>query len=103
MAPFDVGVDDAGNFYVADDGNNRILKVNAAGIISTVAGKGTYGFSGDGGPATSATLAHPDGVAVDSAGNPYITDSENFRVRKVNTAGTISTIAGDLADFGVLS
>src|ERR1700736_4343284 len=64
-------------------------------IITTVAGNGSIGFSGDGGPATSATLGFPSGVAVDSAGNIYIVDALNFRVRKVNKAGVITTVAGN--------
>jgi uncharacterized protein (TIGR03437 family) len=90
-----LAVDSAGNVYVVDTLNNRIRKVNTAGVITTVAGNGTYGFSGDGGPATSAMLAHPKSVAVDAGGNLYISDTVNFRVRKVNTAGIISTFAGN--------
>ncbi len=67
-------MDSAGNLYIADTGNNRIRKVSN-GVITTVAGNGTLGFSGDSGPATSAELNDPDGVAVDSAGNLYIADS----------------------------
>ena len=92
--PCGVAVDNAGNIYFADSINQRVRKVNTAGIISTVAGNGSGIFSGDGGPATDAGLA-PQGVAVDSAGNIYIADQQNSRVRKVNTAGIISTIAGD--------
>ena len=66
-------MDSAGNLYIADTGNNRIRKVSN-GVITTVAGNGTHGFSGDNGPATSAQLDDPDGVAVDSAGNLYIAD-----------------------------
>ncbi|SNT43234.1 Sugar lactone lactonase YvrE [Granulicella rosea] len=89
-----VAVDGSGNLYIADIGNNKIRKVNSAGIISTVAGNGTAGFSGDGGPATSAQLSYPSGVAVDGAGNIYIADESNNRIRKVNSAGVISTVAG---------
>ncbi|MFN0282157.1 MAG: NHL repeat-containing protein [Kineosporiaceae bacterium] len=94
LQPSQVDVDASGNVYVADISNHRIRKITAAGIISTVAGTGTAGFSGDGGPATSAALNSPRGVALDSAGNVYITDGANNRVRKVSTAGTITTIAG---------
>ncbi len=96
-APNGVAVDSAGNLYISDTGNHRIRKVTA-GTISTVAGNGTQGFSGDGGPATAAQLRYPNGVAVDSAGNLYIADTFNNRIRKV-TAGTISTVAG-IGDAG---
>jgi len=94
--PSAVTVDSAGNLYIADTLNYRVRKVNPAGIISTVAGNGNLGFSGDGGPATSAALGGPAGVAVDSAGNLYIADYANHRIRKVTAAGIISTIAGSL-------
>ncbi len=90
--PMGVAVDPAGNLYIADTGNHRIRKVSS-GVITTVAGSGTAGFSGDNGPATSAQLNHPVGVAVDSAGNLYISDYGNNRVRKVS-GGIITTIAG---------
>src|SRR5205814_998769 len=95
IQPLGVAVDPAGNVYIADEGSNRIRKVNTAGIISTIAGNGKHGFSGDGGPATLAELIQPMGVAVDPAGNVYITDEGSNRIRKVNTAGIISTIAGN--------
>ena len=91
--PCGVAVDSAGNLYIADFENSRIRKVSG-GAITTIAGNGTQGFSGDGGPATSASLAFPAGVAVDSAGNLYIADSDNNRIRKV-TGGTIATVAGN--------
>jgi sugar lactone lactonase YvrE len=91
--PQGVAVDSAGNLYIADFGNASIRKVSN-GIITTVAGNGTPGFSGDNGPATSAQLYLPYGVAVDSAGNLYIGDSGNNRVRKVSN-GAISTVAGN--------
>lgn len=93
--PTNVAVDGQGNLYLADTINQRIRKVNTAGIINTVAGNGTQGFSGDGGPATSASLALPQGVAADAAGNIYFADAGNARVRKVDTAGTITTVAGN--------
>jgi uncharacterized protein (TIGR03437 family) len=96
--PGGVTVDAAGNLFVADIGNSRIRKVNTAGVISTVAGNGTRGFSGDGGPATSASLnlfgAHA-GMGTDTAGNLYLPDIANHRIRKVDTAGIISTVAGN--------
>ena len=95
--PDGVSVDGAGNLYIADGANNRIRKVTAAtGFISTVAGNGTATFGGDGAAATSASLNNPDGVSVDGAGNLYIADEGNNRIRKVTAAtGFISTVAGD--------
>ena len=92
--PIAVAVDGQGNVYIADIGNQRIRKVTTDGIISTLAGTGTAGFSGDGGQATSAQLNGPEGVAVDAQGNVYISDASNFRVRKVTAGGIISTFAG---------
>jgi uncharacterized protein (TIGR03437 family) len=89
--PIDVAIDAVGNLYIA--GSGRIRKVSAGGTITTVAGNGS-GYSGDGGPATSAELDAPQGVATDSAGNLYIADTFNYRVRKVSSGGTISTVAG---------
>src|SRR6266581_2875799 len=94
-SPSGVAVDAAGNLYIADHGHNRIRKVNTDGIITTVAGNGTFGFSGDGGLATSANLWGPTGVAVDAAGNLYIADYGNNRIRRVNTDGIITTVAGN--------
>jgi hypothetical protein len=95
-APVSVAFDSAGNFYVADYENNVVRKVTiATGFITTVAGTGTGGYSGDGGPATSAKLFLPCGIALDSAGNLYIADSTNNRIRKVDSGtGYISTVAG---------
>jgi streptogramin lyase len=94
--PEGVAVDGSGNIYIADTYNNRIRKVNASThIISTVAGTGTYGYNGDGILATSATLSHPFGVAVDGSGNIYIADTYSYRIRKVDTSETITTVAGD--------
>ena len=92
--PGDVAVDGLGNLYIADRNNQRIRKVDFAGTITTIAGTGERGFSGDGGPASQAQLSEPEGVAVDEAGNLYIADSFNHRIRKVDSAGTITTIAG---------
>lgn len=90
-----LAVDKAGNVYFADNGNQRIVKVDTAGIFTTVAGNGNKGYTGDGDPATSAELAAPTDVAFDRAGNMYIADSLNFVVRKVDSSGTISTFAGN--------
>jgi streptogramin lyase len=92
--PHDVFVDSSGNLYIADFNNYRIRKVNTSGIISTVAGNGTPGYGGEGGPATSAQLNYIQSVAVDSSGNIYIVNQGNNRVLKVDTSGTISRFAG---------
>ncbi len=96
-SPRGVAVDSAGNLYIADTSNNRIRKVDTAGMITTVVGDGTKGSSGDGGAATSAKLDAPYGVAVDSDNNIYIAEYNNHRVRKVDTSATpwtISRVAG---------
>lgn len=93
--PQRVAVDAAGNVYIADAAAHRVRKVSAAGTITTVAGTGAKGFSGDGGPAQLAALDAPSGVALDAAGNLYIADANNFRVRRVNAAGVIATVAGN--------
>jgi sugar lactone lactonase YvrE len=93
--PTGVAVDSSGNLFIADTGNDRIRKVTPDGVISTVAGNGTYGYSGDGGPATSAQLYSPSSVAVDSAGNLFIADVNNNLIRKVTPGGVISTVAGN--------
>jgi uncharacterized protein (TIGR03437 family) len=91
--PAGIAVDSAGNLYIADPDNQRVRKVSN-GVISTVAGNGTWGFSGDNGPATSAQLYQPVGIAVDSAGNLFVVDSFNHRIRKVSN-GVITTVAGN--------
>jgi uncharacterized protein (TIGR03437 family) len=89
-----VAIDNLGNVYIADAGDNRVRRISRNGIISTVAGTGAAGFSGDGGPGIAAQLNHPYGIALDLAGNLYIADLGNTRVRKVGLTGSISTVAG---------
>ncbi|MET7391807.1 NHL repeat-containing protein, partial [Streptomyces sp. NPDC005444] len=93
-SPCGVAVDVHGTLYIADTENHRVRKVDAQGIITTVAGTGEEGFNGDNRPATTAHLASPRGVAVDVHGTLYIADMENERVRKVDAHGTITTVAG---------
>ena len=96
-APMGVALDSAGNIYFADNGNAVIRKISAStGIITTIVGDGNWGFSGDGGPATSAELSYDTNLAIDSAGNLYIADKYNMRIRKVSAAtGIITTVAGN--------
>lgn len=93
--PAGLAVDALGNLYIADQFNHRIRKLDTNNQISTVAGNGTNGYSGDEGPATGASLSGPAGVAVDALGNLYIADQWNHRVRKVDEDGLISTVAGN--------
>jgi glucose/arabinose dehydrogenase len=93
-APVGVAVTADGGFLIADFGNNVVRKVSAAGVITRVAGTGTPGNSGDGGPATDAQLSRPAGVAVTADGGFLIADSDNNVVRKVSAAGVISRVAG---------
>jgi hypothetical protein len=93
-SPSSVAVDGFGNFYISDQGDNRIRKVDTNGIISTLAGTNSTGFSGDGGLATNAKLSSPTGVAVDGSGNLFIADWHNNRIRKISTNGFITTVAG---------
>ena len=93
-SPYDLTMDNAGNLYIADTYNYRIRKVTPEGIISTIAGTGDYGYSGDGGLATQAQLDDPHGITIDAAGNLYIADTYNNRIRKVSSEGIITTIAG---------
>src|ERR1035437_8117796 len=93
--PNDIAIDKKGNMYIVDYYNNLIRKVDTNGVISTFAGNGTYGYSGDGGQATNAMLDSPWGVATDTAGNVYIADYMNNVIRMVNTAGVINTVVGN--------
>jgi hypothetical protein len=106
-SPYSVAVDNSGNLFIADTSNNCIRKVNSGGIISTVAGvcnpdTSKAGYSGDGGPATSARLNLPYGIALDGAGNLLIADTENNRIRKVSANGIIDTIAGNGAGLNTV-
>jgi sugar lactone lactonase YvrE len=92
--PRAVAGDGAGNLYVADDNNHRIRRIDGAGVVTTLAGTGAAGFSGDGGPATAAQLDHPRGVAVDGRGNVFVADSMSARVRMIDPGGVIATVAG---------
>ncbi len=98
--PIDVAFDDVGNLYISDGSNNRIRKVDTAGIITTVAGIGSAAHSGDGGQATAAELNYPNGLAIDTSGNIYISDSYNRVIRKIDTSGIITTIAGIVGNPG---
>jgi hypothetical protein len=95
--PAGMVTDKMGNFYFADLTNHRIRKIDAAGIITTIAGTGTAGFSGEGGPATAANLKSPSDVDIDTAGNLFINDQGNNRIRKINTSGIITTVAGSVS------
>jgi uncharacterized protein (TIGR03437 family) len=92
--PIAATVDSKGNIYIADTNNHRVREISG-GNINTIAGNGTAGYSGDGSAATSATLNTPSGVAVDSSGNVFISDTANNVIRKVGTDGKISTFAGN--------
>jgi len=99
--PYGLAFDRSGNLYIADLGNNRVRKLSPDGTISTGAGSGVKGSLGDGGPAQSAQLASPRNVAVDGAGNLYISEFEGHRIRKVTADGRIATVAGTgLAGYG---
>jgi sugar lactone lactonase YvrE len=96
-----VAVDGSGNIFIADTTNCAIRRISASGIISTAAGRGSCGYSGDGGPATSATVNAPYGVVVDPSGNIFIADTSNCVVRKVSSSNAqISTVAGNTAGCG---
>jgi uncharacterized protein (TIGR03437 family) len=96
--PYGIAFDPFGNLYFADSGNNRVRVLMTNGNIATVAGTGKAGYSGDGIPANTSELNRPFDVAFDSYGNLYIADTNNFRIRKVNTSGTILTIGGGTGD-----
>lgn len=93
--PSAVAIDASGNIFVADTNNHRIRKVDTQGTISTIAGTGVSGYAGDTGAATSARLNSPRGLAFDSGGRLYVADTANNRIRRVDTSGTITTVAGN--------
>lgn len=111
--PVGLAIDKAGNVYIADSGNDRIRVVNPSGMISTFAGNNQYNnppgkvpwssYGGDGGPATEATLYNPSGISLDGAGNLYIADRDDNCIRKVDTSGIITTVAGQCAVAGAFS
>ncbi len=100
--PSGLAFDRAGNMYIADAGNSRIRKVSPAGIITTYAGTDSSGYNGDGQPATSARLHYPSGIWIDETGDLFIADCFNNRVRKIDTAGMITTVAGNGYGAGTL-
>src|SRR5438270_407016 len=99
--PRSLAFDGKGNLFLPDADNHRVRRVDASGMIATVAGTGPAAFGGDGGPATSAQLSFPRSIAFDRAGAMLVVDTHNHRVRKIDGPGTITTIAGDgVAGFG---
>lgn len=94
-SPSDVAVDDKGNLFIAEYGGKRIRKIDPYGIITTIAGNGKWGYSGDNGPATSAQVNYPAGIDVDHSGNLYIAVTNDNRIRKVDSNGIITTVVGD--------
>jgi hypothetical protein len=93
--PTTLAIDMAGNVYVTDRNNNRVRRINRSGIITTIAGNGKAGFSGDGGRAAAAELNGPDGIAIDTRGDLFVCDDANHRIRKIDVHGIITTVAGN--------
>jgi sugar lactone lactonase YvrE len=98
--PHGMTTDTIGNLYIVDQGNNSIRKINSSGIITTIAGSGAIGYSGDGGPAVLAKLYYPYSIAIDPQRNLYITDTWNHVIRKIDTNGIITTVAGNGTNAG---
>ena len=90
-----MAIDPLGNIYISNKTDHIIRKINTSGIITTIAGNGVAGFSGDGGLATAATLNAPANIAIDAAGNLFIADLDNYRIRKIDPSGVISTYVGN--------
>ena len=103
QAPRNLALDAAGNLYISEFAGQRVRKVSTSGQISTVAGTGTAGLAGDGGPASAAQLAFPAGLAFDRGGALYVADSQNGRIRKIDPAGWISTFLGETAATALLT
>lgn len=97
--PNGVVVDAGGNLFFTDGNNNRVRKINTSGTISTIAGTGTASLSGDGGPATAATISKPYGITINASGELLFSDMFNYRIRKINSSGIISTIAGSYPGY----
>jgi sugar lactone lactonase YvrE len=97
--PTSVAVNSEGNLFIADRGNHCIREVDKSGIITTVAGVGKEGYSGDGGKAVKARLAYPTDIVIDAEGNIYIADSRNAGIRKVNKTGIITTVVSGKSQF----
>ena len=95
VIPIRCAVDKSGNLFIVDQGAHRVRKVDTSGGISTFAGNGSQGFSGDGGPAAQAAMNNPTAAATDAAGNLYVTDQSNQRIRRIDSTGTIQTVAGN--------
>ena len=93
-SPSSVVVDASGNIFISDNQNYRVRKISPSGIITTVAGTGTYGFTGDRGAATAARIGRPEGLCIDATGNLYLADRDNQRIRKISPSGIITTVAG---------
>lgn len=98
--PGGLAVDEAGNIYISDTHDNQVRKVSPSGVITAFAGSGEHAFGGDGGPAALAALDFPAGLAFDRAGNLYIADQHNNRIRRVDRSGVITTVAGSSNEFG---
>lgn len=92
MQPLDVAIDPSGNVIVADNTSHRIRKITAAGVVTTIAGNGTAGYTN--GTGTAAQFKNPSGVDVDASGNIYVADRLNHRIRKITTSGVVSSLAG---------